>query len=128
MAEVKKKSVRNSPRVASQLSASQRHATLRSAALRDSTQGNDDVPSDLSGIIDTIQLATKFPVGPNKTVSKGFWEKLRMKGQGPPFLKIGARVFYVESEVARWLASRRMENTSQYFSKRSRGKRAAAAA
>lgn len=42
----------------------------------------------------------------------------RTQGRGPAYVKIGRRVFYRRSDVAAWLASRRVEPKS--FSERRR--------
>lgn len=38
----------------------------------------------------------------------------RSGGDGPPFIKIGAKVLYVLADVEAWEASRRVSSTSQY--------------
>lgn len=40
-------------------------------------------------------------------VSVSFLAKMRMKNQGPPFYKLGARVLYNPEEVSAWVNSRR---------------------
>lgn len=39
-------------------------------------------------------------------------EGLRLKGGGPPFVKLGRSVRYDETDVDMWLASRRRRSTS----------------
>lgn len=40
-------------------------------------------------------------------------EKLRVRGDGPPFIRIGARkVGYLATDLDRWLESRRRTSTS----------------
>jgi predicted DNA-binding transcriptional regulator AlpA len=41
--------------------------------------------------------------------------KLRVKGGGPPFVKIGAKVLYPEAELEAWIAARpRHGSTASY--------------
>jgi Helix-turn-helix domain len=39
-------------------------------------------------------------------------ENFRLRGGGPPFYKIGARVVYDSAELDAWLAARRRSSTS----------------
>ena len=39
-------------------------------------------------------------------------ENYRLRGGGPPFYKLGARVVYESTELDVWLAARRRMNTS----------------
>lgn len=39
-------------------------------------------------------------------------ESYRLRGGGPPYYKIGARVVYDEADLAAWLAARRCTSTS----------------
>ena len=44
----------------------------------------------------------------------GWLEKSRLRGDGPPFVRIGARaVGYLIADLDRWLASRRRASTSK---------------
>jgi excisionase family DNA binding protein len=40
--------------------------------------------------------------------------KLRLKGGGSPFSKIGEKILYKRSDLDAWLESKRVNNTSQY--------------
>lgn len=43
--------------------------------------------------------------------------KLRCRGGGPPFVKLGARVFYVAADVETWLSAQTVfRSTSEYSS------------
>lgn len=46
-------------------------------------------------------------------VSKGFLDKSRVKGDGPPFAKIGRRVCYRLPDIHEWVAGRRRTSTSE---------------
>jgi predicted DNA-binding transcriptional regulator AlpA len=41
------------------------------------------------------------------------WRARRVSGDGPPFVKIGRRAYYLESDVNQWIADRRCTNTAQ---------------
>ncbi|MFT4131882.1 helix-turn-helix transcriptional regulator [Labrys sp. (in: a-proteobacteria)] len=47
-----------------------------------------------------------------KHLSVSYLNKLRLTGDGPPFLKIGKKVLYRRSDVERWFASRVRTSTS----------------
>jgi len=40
--------------------------------------------------------------------------KLRLKGGGPAYSKIGAKITYHKGDIDAWLKSKRVANTSQY--------------
>jgi predicted DNA-binding transcriptional regulator AlpA len=41
------------------------------------------------------------------SISEPFLKKLRLKGEGPPYLMLGRRVLYLPMDVEAWLESRR---------------------
>ena len=41
-------------------------------------------------------------------------ERDRAEGEGPPFVKIGGRVFYRRCDVVNWLESRVFSSTAEY--------------
>lgn len=45
-------------------------------------------------------------------VSKSFLDKRRVRGDGPPFRKIGSRVFYRAAELDQWVDQYRHTSTS----------------
>ena len=45
--------------------------------------------------------------------SKSYWEKARVRGDGPPYSTIGIRVRYRTPDVAAWIAARRVTSTSE---------------
>jgi hypothetical protein len=61
-------------------------------------------PSELLTI---AALLIRFP-----WFRKGFWAKMRCRGEGPAFLRIGGTVLYRECDVLAWLESRRATSTS----------------
>jgi len=46
-------------------------------------------------------------------VSVSFLNRSRLTGDGPEFLKLGAKVMYESADLDAWLASRRRRSTSQ---------------
>jgi predicted DNA-binding transcriptional regulator AlpA len=55
---------------------------------------------------DTPELARR-----TKT-SESYWNKLRVAGDGPPYVKVGRLVRYRPSDVETWLASLTRSSTS----------------
>jgi len=47
-------------------------------------------------------------------VSESMLNKMRCTGDGPPFYKIGSRVFYSRRDNREWLRSRRRTSTSNH--------------
>lgn len=45
-------------------------------------------------------------------LSESFYEKARVRGDGPPFIRIGSRVLYAKHCVDEWLAARAVSSTS----------------
>ena len=45
--------------------------------------------------------------------TKSTLEKLRLTGDGPPFIKLGRTVVYDTTDLDQWLASRRRHSTSE---------------
>ena len=45
--------------------------------------------------------------------SKSTWDKRRLAGEGPPFLKLGRSVRYRPSDVRDWMKSQLRRSTSQ---------------
>ena len=56
---------------------------------------------------DTAQLARR-----TKT-SDSYWNKMRVAGEGPSFIKLGRRVLYRPSVVDEWLATMTRSSTSE---------------
>ena len=46
-------------------------------------------------------------------VSKSFLDKKRVRGDGPPFCKIGRRVAYRLIDLEQWIGQRRFNSTSE---------------
>lgn len=47
-------------------------------------------------------------------ISVSFLNHRRIQGGGPPFLKIGDRVFYSAATLKAWLAAQTWRSTSEY--------------
>lgn len=45
-------------------------------------------------------------------LTKRFWEKLRLRGGGPPYTKAGSAVLYDPAKVAAWLERNERNSTS----------------
>jgi predicted DNA-binding transcriptional regulator AlpA len=45
--------------------------------------------------------------------SSSWLAKARMRGDGPPYLKVGRSVRYAERELGRWLRSQQYHSTSE---------------
>lgn len=45
--------------------------------------------------------------------SESSFNKARLRGDGPPFSKIGRSVVYARSDLDTWIAERRVQSTSQ---------------
>jgi Helix-turn-helix domain len=57
---------------------------------------------------DTEQLARRT------RTSESYWNKMRVAGEGPPFIKLGRRVLYRPSVVDAWLAKLERFSTSDH--------------
>ncbi len=47
-------------------------------------------------------------------LAKGTLAKLRVRGDGPPFIKIGKTILYDKADLIEWLSARKFSSTSQY--------------
>lgn len=56
---------------------------------------------------DTKEQATRLGL------SESYLEKLRVRGEGPPFVKIGRAVRYRDSDADEWIAARVVSSTSE---------------
>jgi predicted DNA-binding transcriptional regulator AlpA len=46
-------------------------------------------------------------------LSQSWLAKARMRGDGPPYLKIGRAIRYAESALTRWMRSNQRQSTSE---------------
>lgn len=53
------------------------------------------------------ELSKRIPIA-EKT-----WAHMRCRGDGPPYVKIGGRVFYDNAEVDQWFEARKVNSTSE---------------
>jgi predicted DNA-binding transcriptional regulator AlpA len=58
-------------------------------------------------------LLTQHQVSKQLGLSERTLERLRVSGDGPPFAKLGKRVFYRQSDLDDWIASRLCQSTSE---------------
>lgn len=49
-----------------------------------------------------------------ENITKGWLDKARCRGDGPPFYRIGGRIYYRRSEYHYWLDGHRHTSTSAY--------------
>jgi len=70
--------------------------------------------ADDNGVAAKLELRyfTTAQVAAYTGLSESYFEKARLRGDGPPFIKIGTRVLYDVRLLDEWLASRRMRSTS----------------
>ena len=50
------------------------------------------------------------PIFGNSKITRGRW---RREGGGPPFIKIGRRIFYPRGKLADWMRSREARSTAE---------------
>jgi len=60
-------------------------------------------------ILNTEQAAAYVQLVPNTL------EKFRIRGDGPPFMKVGRAVRYRAADLEAWLTARTVKSTSQRF-------------
>ena len=51
------------------------------------------------------------PIFLNSKITRGRW---RREGGGPPFIKIGRRIFYPRAKLADWISSREALSTAEF--------------
>ena len=56
---------------------------------------------------------TTRSVAAHTNTSASFWNQRRVRGDGPPYIKLGTRVLYELAEVEEWLGSRTKRSTSE---------------
>jgi predicted DNA-binding transcriptional regulator AlpA len=60
----------------------------------------------------TDEYLTVRQLEARSNISASTWNKRRLSGDSPPFLKIGKKVLYRWSDVEAWLAGRTRTSTS----------------
>ena len=58
-------------------------------------------------------------------VSKSFLDQLRIRGGGPPYIKIGQKVLYDVRDLDRWIEERKFKSTADEFSREQLGRKRA---
>jgi predicted DNA-binding transcriptional regulator AlpA len=61
----------------------------------------------------TIVLLTPKEAAKLLKVSLSWLAKARMRGEGPPYVKVGRSIRYVEGTLVQWMKSRTRTSTSQ---------------
>lgn len=70
--------------------------------------------SDLQYLSDDDELLTDLHLAQETHTPQSRWQKARLTGEGPPFIKIGHLVRYRRADVRAWLASQpRVTSTSE---------------
>jgi predicted DNA-binding transcriptional regulator AlpA len=64
-------------------------------------------PRRAADLLHTRDAARRLGLGPHTL------EKMRMRGTGPTFVKLGARVLYDVGDLDAWIATRRRRSTSE---------------
>lgn len=67
-----------------------------------------DTGSDSDPLLSPRELATQ------ENITKGWLDKARCRGDGPPFFRVGGRIYYRRSEYHAWLDGHRHTSTSTY--------------
>ena len=65
-----------------------------------------------SGVV-VVHLLTPKEAARLLRVSLSWLAKARMRGDGPPFIKIGRSIRYVETALLQWMKSRQRLSTSE---------------
>lgn len=74
-------------------------------------QGTASPPRALSA--PSVALLTPKEAARLLKVSTSFLAKARMRGDGPPFIKVGRAVRYSEAALIQWMKSRNRQSTSE---------------
>ena len=67
-----------------------------------------------SGGPSTVKLLTPKEAAELLKVSLSWLAKARMRGDGPPFIKVGRAVRYTEAALHLWMKSRQRLSTSEH--------------
>jgi predicted DNA-binding transcriptional regulator AlpA len=78
----------------------------RSQAVSPATTGEAEQAPQVELAWDTPRAAKAL------SLSETWLEQMRLKGNGPPFVKIGRRVLYRPEDVSDWLAANLRRSTS----------------
>jgi excisionase family DNA binding protein len=75
------------------------------------SQGTESPSRRLSA--PSVALLTPKEAARLLKVSTSFLAKARMRGDGPPFIKVGRAVRYGEAALIQWMKSRNRQSTSE---------------
>jgi excisionase family DNA binding protein len=75
-------------------------------------RGTASPPRTLS--VPSVALLTPKEAARLLKVSTSFLAKARMRGDGPPFIKVGRSVRYSEAALVQWMKSRNRLSTSEH--------------
>jgi len=79
--------------------------------IQHSNQGTVSPLRPLSAL--AVALLTPMEAARLLKVSTSFLAKARMRGDGPPFIKVGRSVRYSEAALIQWMKSRNRQSTSE---------------
>lgn len=75
------------------------------------TQAN--VGSGAKPVLPVIKLLTPKEAAQLLRVSLSWLAKARMRGDGPPYIRVGRSIRYSEAELLQWMKSRQRLSTSE---------------
>ncbi len=61
-----------------------------------------------------VKLLTTIEVAALLRVSASWLAKARMRGDGPPYIKVGRSIRYSEAAIHQWMKSRQRLSTSEH--------------
>jgi excisionase family DNA binding protein len=67
----------------------------------------------VSVAIKTGRLLTPKEAADRLRVSESWLAKARMRGDGPPYVRLGRNIRYAEDELAQWMRAHRRLSTSE---------------
>lgn len=70
--------------------------------------------AELSGLNGRGRLLTAKDAADRLRLSRSWLAKARMRGDGPPYVKLGRSVRYGESALSEWIRARTKHSTSEH--------------
>jgi hypothetical protein len=72
------------------------------------------LPNDNTGDTGAPQYVRTVRLAELTGLSRSYWNKRRVYGDGPPFIRLGGAVLYELRTVRAWLAKRQRASTSEH--------------
>lgn len=60
-----------------------------------------------------LELITEGQAAEALSVSRATLSRMRKKGEGPKYIRVSARIFYVSSEVRMWVLAKMREESGE---------------